>query len=123
MLAAVGYSVLGAYTTPFRWPADVVTAVPLGALVAVVVLQSVWNRRHQGPIPARAPAAVSLGSVLPWVLVIAGIAALELVTLFSAPRSAYPTISSIYDTLARWRAVKAAIFFGWLWLGWVLVRE
>jgi hypothetical protein len=118
----------------------VVTAVPLVALVVVVIVQlrssqlgraaprpgraapstasetgQLWQRMPAGP-----PAA---GSAVPWVVVLAALVAWELIALFAGTRSAHPTVSSIYDILAQWRAAKAAVLLAWLALGWYLVRR
>jgi hypothetical protein len=53
---------------------------------------------------------------------IAALAAWELVSLFSQPRSAHPTISSIVDPLLAHHAVRWLAFAAWAWLGWELGR-
>ena len=59
----------------------------------------------------------------PWLALAAALLALELASFFSGPRVDHPTISSLYDSATRWRAVKAAFFVGWLCLGAALVRS
>jgi len=139
LVAAALYAWLVAGTTPFTTTADVVTAIPLGALVVVAALQRLagagatgagatgagaprpWDRspvRDAGP-----DGPTGAGPVLPWLVLIAAAVALELFNYFSGTRYAHPTLSSMYDSAARWRAVKAAVVLGWLALGWYLVRR
>ena len=121
LVGGAAYAWLAAGTRPFTTGADVVTALPLVALVVVVVVQLLTGRpaRMVGARDDRSPA----GGAVPWLLLIAAAVAWELAALFGSPRSAHPTVSSIYDSVARWQAAKAAILFGWLALGWYLVRR
>jgi hypothetical protein len=116
--AAVGLSAWAATTTPFTSAADTVTAIGIG-LVALEVAAR-WRRPAlvgvdpDHAVPAR---------WWPWLAIAAALLALELASFFSGPRVDHPTISSLYDSATRWRAVKGALFLGWLCLGAALVRS
>ena len=61
-----------------------------------------------------------------WVLALLLVAAVELGTYFagwSGNRHDFPTISSLYDTAAQTPALKAAVVFAWLALGWALFHR
>ncbi len=72
------------------------------------------------------PATATRGALWPWAALIVAVATLELVAyllgLGSGDRYADPTISSLYDQVARVRVAKAFLFSCWLALGWVLVQ-
>lgn len=124
VVVTAGVSVVAAATTPFTAAADLVVSVCLGLLVVVVVAQALgptgrwWSRR--APPRGQRP---TLAAAAPWLALVALVVAYELVNVVAGPRSAHPTLSSMYDALARWRAAKAAAFFAWLALGWYLVRR
>jgi len=59
----------------------------------------------------------------PWLVLVVVCAAWELVSYEFGPRIDHPTLSSLYDSAATVRALKGAMFFGWLGLGAVLVRR
>jgi hypothetical protein len=59
----------------------------------------------------------------PWVVLSAGVVAWELVEyLARGSRGAHPTLSSMVDALDRHYVATAALFFGWLCLGALIVR-
>jgi hypothetical protein len=118
---AAGYSWIAAGTTPFSAPADFVTALPLG----VALLLAAWGVRERRRTPPDMVAAERSGRLWPWAALVAGVAALELMAYFlglGGMRHAYPTTSSLYDQVANVRPVKAFLVFGWLAIGWALVR-
>ena len=104
-------------------------AIPLGAAAGVVALE--WwahrpitlPRRQQIEVRAPGDARVDAPSAAPWIVVVALIIGWELFSYFSGPRAAHPTLSSLEDSAAQWHAAKAAVFAGWLALGWFLVRR
>ena len=121
LAAAAGLSAWASVTVPFTSGADAATATGLGLVTIEVAVR--WRR------PATAPGA---GGPLadrarprwwPWLALGAALVAFELVSFFLGPRVDHPTLSSLYDSATRWRAVKAACFFGWLCLGAALVRS
>ncbi len=61
-----------------------------------------------------------------WVAAFLFLLAVELFTYFagwSGNRHDFPTVSSLYDTAARSQAVKAAVVFAWMTLGWTLFHR
>jgi hypothetical protein len=126
LVAAAAYSWWAATTTPFSIGADVATAIPLGLLAAVAVAQ--WRAAHGGAALPSAlgrldPPAPTAGAAWPLLAALVVLVAWELFNFLSAPRSAHPTLSSLYDTASRVHAVKAAFFLAWLALGRELLRR
>lgn len=122
VLGAAAYAWFASATTPFTLPADVTTAVPLAAMVAVVVLQGVrpagtpWRR-----LPVDRPP--DGGTALPWVAIVAVLVVSEGASLVAGARSSHPTLSSLSDAVFRWHAAKSAVYFVWLVLCWYFVRR
>ena len=116
--AGAALAAWAAWTTPFTGPADAVSAIGIGALAVVVALR--WRRPVLSgagvPAEERAP-------WWPWLAVTLAIVAWELVSFSLGPRIDHPTVSSLYDSATRWRAVKGLFFFAWLALGAALVRS
>lgn len=116
------YAWLLAATAPFTVGADVLVALALavgaGATAAVVV------RRRRAEVPAAAAGRGAsdgrAGAWWPWIGVLGALVAWELFTYLAGMgphRHHYPTISSLYDEAARWRAVKACCVVAWVGLG------
>ena len=119
---AVGLSAWAAVTAPFTAGADAVTAVAIG----LVTIEVAAHWRRPAPVPDlrdRARGAAIGPRWWPWLALGAALVAWELVCFFLGPRVDHPTVSSLYDSATRWRAVKAACFLGWLCLGAALVRS
>jgi hypothetical protein len=114
------YSWFAAGTTPFTRGANEMTALPLAmALLAAVLLGHVL--RAQGTRERRA--ALPTGRRLwPWWAAIGLVGAWELFCYVDLPRHEHPTFSSLYDSASRWQPLKAMLFFGWLAVGWAIVR-
>jgi len=124
VLAGAGASCLVAATTPFTVAADLAVALAIAPVAAAVVAHGLGTPRAHRPRWLRAPAGhPTLLAAVPWLVLAAVVVAWELFNLFAGPRATYPTISSIYDAVARWPAGKALIVFVWLALGWSLVRR
>jgi hypothetical protein len=108
--------------TPFTAGATV--AVLAFGVVEIALAEFVRRRRRRhlsgagaggGPdVPGRA--------CLVWVAAIVVLAAWELFSLFSHPRSAHPTISSMLDPWLAHHLVRWLAFAAWAWLGWELAR-
>ncbi len=113
VLGAAAYGAVLAATDPFTLAADVATAIPLAA-GGVLALRAIRRRAPRAPFDWRAAA--------PWLVLVGAVVAFEVVMYASGSRASHPTLSSIEDALARSRAVKAAVAFCWLVVGWVLVR-
>jgi hypothetical protein len=116
------YALVAASTTPFSTAADVVTALPILALVVAAVVR--WPL-HSAPAPLVAePGARFHHPYRAWVWLLVVVVAWEFYEyLARGSRASHPTLSSMTDALDRHYLLKAAIFFGWLWLGMVVVRE
>lgn len=125
-VATVGtaaYAWFASATTPFTVAADVTTALPIVGMVAVVALQRI---RPFGPVWQRLPGdqPPGGGTAVPWLVVLALLVVPEGVSLLAGgARSSHPTISFVTDTVFQWHAVKAAVYFVWMWLCWYFVRR
>jgi hypothetical protein len=99
-------------------------ASTVGVLVAglaLIIFATVWRRRAAPIDGARDHEdAHRPGGMIVWVALVTALVAWELTTLFSHPREAHPTISSISDPLQSQHLVRWLLFGGWLALGWVL---
>jgi hypothetical protein len=118
--AAALYSWFAALTTPFTFRANVLTAIPLiTALLAAVLFGHIVRSRRTGERSAPRPLGRSLW---PWWVSLGVVGAWELCCYLKLPRFEHPTFSSLYDSASRSQPLKAALFFGWLVLGWAIVR-
>jgi hypothetical protein len=117
LAAGAAYALGAASTRAFTLPADVLTALPI-ALVAVLVVVRWPLRPRRLQVPARAGHPFR-----PWVVLFAAVALWELYEyLARGSRGAHPTFSSMTDAVDRTYILKALVFFGWLCLGWCIVR-
>jgi hypothetical protein len=90
------------------------------ALLVAVLAWRVVDRRtlkHGEPPSMDLPTRRAAG---PWVVLLAILAGLEIAEYFSSPRSDHPTLSSMADSLSSTHGGRAALFFLWLLLGFVL---
>jgi len=117
LVAGAAYALGAAATTPFTWPADAMTALPIVA-VAVVVLAR-WPLRPQ---PAPRPEVRGHHPYRAWVVLLVAAVAWELAEyLARGSRGAHPTLSSMGDAIDRTYLLKALVFFGWLCVGGFIV--
>jgi hypothetical protein len=123
-VVGIGFALFASSTHPFTTAGDVVTAVPLGVALVVVVRQ--WSRPG-ARLRARAPRGVEIDApawgrrwIAPLATLVA-VAAWELYCFAHLPRTAHPTLSSLIDMLDSTRAGKAVAIAAWLLLGWFLV--
>jgi hypothetical protein len=121
-------SVIAAFTRPFTWPADVVTALGLLAVLAVVIVQLIGHppallaRRSvpdSGPVASRPGVARWTA----WAVAIVLVAGWEVYSYLSAPRAQHPTFSSLLDTATGSHAGRGVVFAVWLVLGAYLVTR
>ena len=112
-----GLAAWAALSDPFTAAADAVTALGIG----VIWLEAAFRRRPvpAGPVPAAEPPL----RWWPWLVLAVAIVGWELVSFFLGPRVQHPTLSSLYDSVTRWRAAKGVLFAGWLSLGAALARR
>jgi hypothetical protein len=122
VVLTAGYALGAAATTSFTWAADVLTAIPIGAVAVLAVLR--WPAH-----PDRSAGLVAEGGPRPrhpllgWVILLAVVVGWELVEyLRRGSRSAHPTLSSMADAFDAHFFLKAAAFLAWLWLGAAIVR-
>lgn len=121
---------------PFTWPMRITTAIP-GVLVLVLAARdrrrraalrawfATWRlvleeRDRQLPLRRR---IVWRGGTVVWSLLIATISAWELLARLHAPRSVYPTLSSLSNSVTRVHAVRFLAFVLWLLFGRDLLRR
>lgn len=122
--AAVAYAVLGSFTRPFTWGADVVTAVPLAVAVVVTFGTSRRSRRIRASGPPSGEVIVPPGGALRWgvwIVPVAAITGWELYCLVNLPRAMHPTLSSLLDIVDASRLGKTVVFSLWLAFGWLVV--
>jgi hypothetical protein len=118
--AAALYAWFAALTTPFTFRANVMTAIPLiCALVAAVWFGHIVRSRRPGE---RSVPRARGRSLWPWWVSLGVVGAWELFCYLKLPRFEHPTFSSLYDSASRSQPLKAALFLGWLVLGWAIVR-
>lgn len=120
-VAAVAYAVLLATTRPFTVAADVVTALGLAAGAAALGVRLASERRVAASAEGTLEGSPG-GTAIPWLVLLTVAVGWELYCFFGGPRPAHPTLSTIYDLVARWPAAKAVVVLAWVALGWELVR-
>lgn len=127
LFAAIGVAlaVTTAFTTPFTWPADEVVIAGFALVLALWAARAIWPR----PAPIEVPADPSAQSArygwhwAPLLAVVGASVGWELYCLFSEPRSAHPTFSSIGDLINATHVGHGITFGLWLFFGWFLVRR
>lgn len=118
--AAALYSWFAALTTPFTFRANVMTAIPLiTALLAAIGFGHVVRAR---PTNERSVPGPTRRGLWPWWVSLGVVGAWELFCYLRLSRFDHPTVSSLYDSASRSQPLKAALFLGWLALGWAIVR-
>jgi hypothetical protein len=129
LAAAVGWAAAASSVRTFTHPAEVLTFLPGLAVLVVTVRPSFWPVSRRGTTthairdPAPPPASATRRGALLWVLAGGALVGWELASLFSQPRSAHPTLSSITDSLVSTHPSRFAGYLSWLALGWLLVRD
>jgi hypothetical protein len=110
------YSLIAAATQPFTWQADLMTAIPIVALVAACLV--CWPAR-----PTAAPVPRQPHPYRPWLILVAAVVSWELFSeLVPGSRGAHPTLSSMFNAVDRYYGLKFLVFLGWLCLAWAVVR-
>lgn len=116
-IGACGLAALASFTHPFTLGADLITAIPI---VAMIVAEAAWLVRAHGSSVAAVPVAPpekALRRLVPWIVLSGVVVGFELFNYFELPRRAHPTLSSLSDELTRWPAGTAILFLAWLALG------
>jgi hypothetical protein len=121
---------------PFTWPIRIATAVP-GVLLLVLAARdrrvrvplrawfASWRltaSAQQPPLPLWRRIVWRAGTVV-WSLLIVAISTWEVMARLHAPRSLYPTLSSISGSVTRVHAVRFLAFVLWLLFGRDLLRR
>lgn len=118
VVVLAAYALLAATTTAFTASANIVTALPIVAMVVLVLV--LW------PLRAR---SLTLGPDAghpwrAWVIVFGAIVAWEIAEYAArGSRADHPTFSSMLDAVNRFYGLKALVFFLWLYLGAAIVRR
>jgi hypothetical protein len=109
----LGFAWLAGGLGSFTWPAYVTTF----AAAAAVLVFAALRRRDRATVP------LGRTGVAVWTVWLAAVVGWELWALFSAPRSAHPTISSLLNEPLDSHPGRAAAVLVWLLLGWWLARR
>ena len=120
MLAAVAYAWWATGVAPFTLVAYVLVAVPSLAMVASYAAVGAFDPRRTEVARhfRRRAAGVSLAGVAPWLAVLGGIVALEIVGLALGGRSqSVPTLSTAVDHLLVTHWGRCLLFVAWLGVG------
>ena len=117
VIVAAGFTAACAWWTaglrPFTWP----PLVAVGVAGVVTVLVGTRLRRSSESRSA------AVGSVLPWGILCALLAAWELAAYFQQPRADHPTLSSLAEPVLDWRPARALAFLAWIAVGLDLSRR
>ncbi len=123
VVLACGLAVVVSFTHPFTLRADIVTAIPLAAMLVAQVVFAIRSRRRLAVPGGGSGESPRFRRFIPWLAVFALLTAFELLVFFEQPRQSHPTLSSLSDDLTRWHAGKAALFLAWLLLGYLFLRR
>lgn len=120
----------------FTWPIRITTALP-GVVLLIAAARdrrrriklrvwvSEWRAALKGAhrsLPVESKVAWRAGTAV-WSLLIAAVASWELMARFHSPRSEYPTISSMADSLTQSHPIRFLVFVLWLLFGRDLLRR
>lgn len=109
----LGFAWLAGGLSTFTWPAEVTT---FAAAIAVLAFAAAHRRD-------RAPVRLGRTGFVVWTAWLAAVTGWELWALFSLPRSAHPTISSLVNELTSSHPGRAGAVLLWLLAGWWLARR
>ena len=133
LLGACVLAVLASFTHPFTLGADVVTAIPLGAMVVAETARLITSRRSRAHAAVRpgqvdspvisSPVIRGVRGFIPWIVLSGLVVGFELFNYFELPRHAHPTLSSLSDEVTRSPAGTAVLFVAWLALGALLLKR
>jgi len=134
-VAVLAYSWWATTFRPFTWPIRVATAIP-GVFLLVLAARDqrrrtdlrawiaswrlVQGERKPSPLWRR---VVWRGGTVYWTLLIAAISTWEVLARLHQPRSLYPTISSLSDSVTRVHVIRFLVFVLWLLFGRDLLRR
>jgi hypothetical protein len=119
LAAGLGYSLVAATTTPFTTGADIVTALPMVVMAALLVAR--WPR-HTLSMQLRP--AESGHPYRSWLILVVAVALWELFNyVVHGARADHPTFSSMTTAVNRYYLLKALLFLAWLSLAAMIVRR
>jgi hypothetical protein len=125
VIAAIGAAVWAWYASgvrTFTRPAEVLTFLP-GLAVLLLTLRPSASSARSAASGTQSVAPHRRWGVLPWLAVLVAIIGWEMAELFSQPRHAHPTISSLMNSLLSTHPSRFVGYLVWLILGWLLVRD
>jgi hypothetical protein len=96
------------------------TVAIIVAGLCLIAVATVWRRRTVPAVAAPDDDPVERKGIVVWAALIGALVVWELTTLFSHPREAHPTISSIIDPVQSQHLARWLLFGAWLVLGWAL---
>jgi hypothetical protein len=126
VILGLAAAVLASFTSPFTLGAEAITALPLCAGLAALVLRLRPARRSGGidrPDHEVAPPEPLHRWALVWLGLVVATVGWELYSYLNTPRSAHPTMSGLIDMLDARPIGKFVAFSLWLALGWVLIIQ
>jgi hypothetical protein len=118
LVVLVAYALFAASTTPFTRSANIATALPIVAVMVLVV--ALWPLRPR-PLKLGPDAGHPWRA---WVCVFGAVVLWELAEYAArGSRADHPTLSSMLDAVNRFYGLKVIVFFLWLYLGAAIVRR
>lgn len=135
-VAVLAYSWWTTTFRPFTWPIEITTVLPGVVLffaaardprrrISLRAWRSEWREVLRGThrsLPVARKVAWRAGTVV-WSLLIGAATSWELMARLHSPRSEYPTISSMADSLTQSHAIRFVVFVLWLLFGRDLLRR
>ncbi len=123
-VAGAGVALVASFTHPFSVGADVVTAVPLAVVFAVMLVRLFARREGNESLdPSGVAGSAADRRWLWWWTPVLAVTGWELYCYLSLPRVDHPTLSVLIDMLDRSAVGKFVAFVLWLALGWFLVTS
>jgi hypothetical protein len=112
VIVGVVYSWIAAGARPFTTPENVLVAIP----IAIGLIVGARRGSEPEQLTVTVPVGEERGTAV-WVALLAVLVGWELAALFSSPREAHPTLSSVADTIMSVHVGRAAMFAVWLAAG------
>jgi hypothetical protein len=121
--AAACDAVLASVSRPFTARADITTGVGIGGALLLGAAARWCQRPAELGTEASSGPSLSRAAVAAWSILVAAIAALEIVNFLGKPRAIHPTISSLLNSLTGHEVLRGLLFAAWLGAGWWLWRR
>jgi hypothetical protein len=120
-LCAAILAVAAAFTEPFTWGANAITAIPVGIAAVVLVRRLQAGRQLDLVTPVKKARPLRSRWAMTWLGLAVAVGGWELFCYFSTPRSAHPTLSILINMATASHGGRGLAFFLWLALGFVMV--